>query len=108
MRLLLDFLLYNKETVKKTQQIYAYAVISTPLEYLNTIEACESPEQCPFQLIPMYRMSEHDERNLRPVAQPNDVVALPGVRNAKLHLLSINIARTEPMLDAEVGYCRVM
>ncbi len=44
------------------------------------------------------------ELALRAKAQPQDVIALLDVRKSKLHLLGVDVARTKPMVDAELGY----
>jgi len=44
------------------------------------------------------------ELALRSVAQPSDKVAVLDVRKSKLHVLSVDIAKSKPMVDAELGY----
>ncbi|PFH10889.1 hypothetical protein BCF11_3323 [Collimonas sp. PA-H2] len=41
---------------------------------------------------------------LRSIAQSSDLVAILDVRKAKLHTLGSNIARSKPMVDAELSY----
>lgn len=44
------------------------------------------------------------ELALRPQAHPDDIVGVLDVRNSKLHLLGVDVAKAKPMVDAELGY----
>jgi hypothetical protein len=44
------------------------------------------------------------ELALRPIARNGDKVAVLDVRKSKLHVLSVDVEKNKPMVDAELGY----